>query len=75
MDYPSSIHEESNPLYSKNTLNSYDMNSFGSFVYAYDNIEDAKKRALSQYKAIYGYVASHMIEDDKNGFNIEETVV
>ena len=64
LDYPSSINEESNPLYSKNTLNSYDMNSFGSFVYAYDNIEDAKKRALFQYKAIYGYVASYMIEDN-----------
>ena len=48
---------------SENTLSSSDMNDKGSFVYAYDNIEDAKKRALGQYKAIYGYVLSHMVEE------------
>lgn len=48
---------------SENTLSSSDMNDKGSFVYAYDNIEDAKKRAMCQYKAIYGYVLSHMVEE------------
>lgn len=67
LDYPEATDREPLDLWhyneNENTLHSSDMNDKGSFVYAYDNIEDAKKRALCQYKAIYGYVLSHMVED------------
>lgn len=64
LDYPEAQEDYAPDLWkSTNTLSSSDMNDKGSFVYAYDNIEDAKNRALCQYKAIYGYVLSHMIED------------
>lgn len=64
LDYPEAQEDYAPDLWkSENTLNSADMNDKGSFVYAYDNIEDAKKRAMCQYKAIYGYVLSHMSEE------------
>lgn len=64
LDYPEALEDYAPDLWhSENTLSSSDMNDKGSFVYAYDNLEDAKKRALCQYKAIYGYVLSHMVED------------
>lgn len=64
LDYPEALENDAPDLWhSKNTLSSSDMNDKGSFIYAYDNIEDAKKRALHQYQAIYGYVLSYMIED------------
>jgi len=69
LDYPKPIeYGEPNDIWNRdgNTLCSLDMNDYGSFVYAYKNIEDAKKRALNQYKAIYGYVLSYFIGDDKN---------
>ena len=64
LDYPEALEDYAPDLWrSENTLSSSDMNDKGSFVYAYDNMEDAKKRALCQYKAIYGYIASYFIED------------
>ena len=45
-----------------NTFSSSDINDYGHFVYAYDNIDDAKKRALTQYKGVHVYVASHFID-------------
>lgn len=65
LDYPNPSLDSPNDLWNShgNTLSSGDINSYGSFVYAYKDLETAKKRALSQYKAIYGYVASHFIED------------
>lgn len=46
-----------------NALNSADINDCGEFVRAYTNIEDAKMRALTQYKSIYAYAMSHLIDD------------
>ena len=45
-----------------NTLNAYDVNDYGGFVYAYETIEMAKKRAQVQWDHIYGYVASFLKE-------------
>ena len=62
LDYPEAQEDYAPDLWrSENTLNSSDMNDNGSFVYAYDNIDDAKKRALYQYRMIYGYVLSHIV--------------
>lgn len=41
-----------------NTLNACEVNDYGSFVYAYETLELAKKRAQAQWDHIYGYVAS-----------------
>ena len=43
-----------------NTLDAHDVNSYGSFVYAYETLELAKKRAEMQWNHIYGYVASFL---------------
>ena len=43
------------------TFDDYEVNDTGSFIRAFWNIEDAKKRALIQYKAIYGYAMSHIV--------------
>ncbi len=40
-----------------------DLNDFGGFVYAHRTLEDAKKRALRQWQAVFGYALSHLIED------------
>ena len=40
------------------TLSDYDVNDYGGFVYAYETLELAKKRAEVQWNHIYGYVAS-----------------
>ena len=48
-----------------NTLNTYDVNSYGSFVYAYDSLELAKQRAYTQYRHIYGYVLSFLDENQQ----------
>lgn len=45
------------------TFSDNDINSYGSFVRSYDNIEDAKARALGQYKAVYGYALSFIEEE------------
>ena len=45
----------------ENTLNAAEVNDYGRFVYAYKDIESAKKRALRQYKAIYGYAMSFIL--------------
>lgn len=42
------------------TLSDCEVNSFGTFVHAFKNVEDAKERALRQYQHIYGYVASFL---------------
>lgn len=34
-----------------------------SLIQVYDTMEDAKKRAYEQYKHIYGYVLSHVVDD------------
>ena len=44
----------------QNTLNTHDVNNYGSFVYAYETLELAKKRAEIQWNHIYGYVASFL---------------
>lgn len=44
-----------------NTLNAAEVNDYGRFVYAYKDLEFAKKRALTQYKAVYGYAMSYII--------------
>ena len=46
---------------SENTLNAAEVNDYGNFVYAYETLDGAKKRALRQYKVIYGYAMSHML--------------
>lgn len=48
------------------TFSSTDMNDYGGFVYAYDNLEHAMMRAETQYKAIFGYALSHLLGDDEN---------
>ncbi len=65
LDYPNPSLDSPSDLWKSNgnTLTSGDINDYGTFIYAYKDIETAKKRALSQYKAIYGYIASHFIED------------
>lgn len=47
------------------TFSSCDMNDYGSFVYAYDTLEHAIKRAETQYRSIYGYAMSHLLGDDE----------
>lgn len=49
----------------KNTLDAHDVNSYGSFVYAYETLELAKKRAETQWNHIYGYVASFLGNNSK----------
>lgn len=39
----------------------YGVNDFGSFVYACNSLEEAKKRVLAQCRMIYGYCQSFMI--------------
>ena len=61
LEHPSPTNEypeffQANP----NTLNTHDVNDYGSFVYAYETLELAKKRAETQYNHIYGYVASFL---------------
>ena len=65
LEYPEPCEYTPNDLWhsSENTFSSSDMNDYGTFIYAYKDLETAKKRALGQYKAIYGYVASHFLED------------
>ncbi len=64
LDYPKpSMTGSFDKWHTEDTFGSLGVNDFGSFIYAYSNIEDAKKRALRNYQMIYGYVASHMIED------------
>ena len=43
------------------TLHSSDINDYGSFVRAYTDIEYAKLRVLTQFKAVFGYAASHIV--------------
>ena len=48
------------------TFSDDDINSKGSFVRSYDNIERAKERALIQYRAVYGYALSFIEDDTEN---------
>lgn len=48
-----------------------DIHDYGSFVYAYSNIGHARKRALTQYQHIYGYVASHFVEEDDEEWDLK----
>lgn len=43
-----------------------DIHEYGYFCRAYKELEHARKRALVNYKHIFGYVASHFVEDDNN---------
>lgn len=49
----------------EHTFNAYDVNSYGSFVYAYSDIATAKQRAVTQYSHIYGYVLPHLDESQQ----------
>ena len=42
------------------------VNDFGSFVYAHKTLEQAKKRALWSYQAVYGYAMSHLLETEED---------
>ena len=48
----------------KNTFHHYGINDFGRFVWAYPTLELAKKRAVVQFRAVFGYAMSHLIEDE-----------
>ena len=65
LEYPEATDKEPSDLFysNGNTFTSGDINDYGTFIYAYKDIETAKKRALRQFQAIYGYVASHFVED------------
>lgn len=65
LEYPEATDSEPKDLWHNNgnTFSSSDMNDYGTFIYAYRDFETAKKRALGQYKMLYGYVASYFLED------------
>lgn len=42
-------------------LTNLEINSYGNFVRAFKNIDDAKKAVVNQYKAVYGFAMSHML--------------
>lgn len=42
------------------------VNDYGSFIYACETMEKAKKLALTQYKMIFGYCMSHLIPPDNH---------
>lgn len=46
---------------SSDTLHATEVNDYGSFVYAYEDLDSARKRVLNQYKAVYAYALSHLI--------------
>lgn len=48
------------------TLHDYGVNDYGAFVRAYRDIEAAKKRAVFQFQAIYGYAMAHCIPPEDN---------
>lgn len=65
LDYPDPRKSDPGCLWNTDiTLHDGGVNDYGRFVWAYWNIEDAKKRALVQFRAIYGYVLSHLIPPD-----------
>lgn len=43
------------------TFSHCEVNTMGTFVRAFDNIEKAKERALKQFQMVYGYALSHLI--------------
>lgn len=65
LDYPpprrsgSIFHEDSNV-----TLSDWGVNEYGSFIRAYPTIELAKKRAVIQFKAVFGYALSHLLPEE-----------
>ena len=52
-------------LDSKDTFNRYDVNSYGDFVYAYEDLEVAKQRAYAQFWHIDGYIMSFLDDSQK----------
>lgn len=42
-----------------------DINSFGKFVYAHKTLDDAKRSAVSQWQAVFGYALSHLLENEE----------
>lgn len=68
LDYPEPT-EHGRPLFDKaeqgNTFRSSGINDFGRFVWAYPTMELAKKRAVIQYQAVYGYAMSYLIADEE----------
>ena len=64
LEYPEPTNED-HGLFNddKNTLSAYDVNNYGGFVYAYETLELAKKRAEVQYYHIFSYVASFINEN------------
>ena len=42
-------------------LNHVELNDYGTFHRAYQNIEDAKKGVVNCYKAVFSYAMSHML--------------
>ena len=68
LDYPEPT-EHGRPLFDKaeqgNTFRSSGVNDFGRFVWAYLTMELAKKRAVIQYQAVYGYAMSYLIADEE----------
>lgn len=50
-------------FYEESNYDGYVFNGNKYFVRAFNNLEDAKKQAYKQYKAIYGFVLSHIVDD------------
>lgn len=48
-----------------NTFHSYGVNDYGSFVRADPTLELAKKRAVVQFRAVFGYAMSHLLPDEE----------
>lgn len=46
---------------SPDTLNDLEVNDFGTLVRVFTNLDNAKKRALKQYKMVFGFAMSHLI--------------
>lgn len=49
-----------------------DINDYGEFVRAYINIEDAKRDAIIQYKAVFMYAMSYILTDKEREILIKE---
>lgn len=61
--YKSSNEDKKDFFYKNCNYDGYLINGNKCFIRAFKTLEEAKKRAYFQYKAIYGYALSYIVDD------------
>ena len=62
LEHPKPCNEDVHfEILAENTLNSLEVNDYGTFSWVCKSLDEAKERAVKNYQAVFGYALSHIL--------------